>query len=157
MSDARFEDGGEGPLRLKAETAEDVPVISALLQDAVLPASEISWSPRRMRFAALVNRFRWEDRDAAERAKRGYERVRAMLVIDGALKVTASGVDPRDKDLVFSILALEFEPGQDGAGRLRLVLAGDGEIAIDVECVDVLLRDVTRPYLAPSRRAPRHD
>lgn len=158
MADARFEDGGEGPLRLKAERAEDLPVLSALLQDAVVPVGEISWVPRRMRFAALVNRFRWEDKSAAEAAGRPFERVQSVLAISGALKVaTTGGIDPRDPDLVLSLLSMSFEPGEEGSGRLRLILAGDGDIVIEVECLDVRLADVTRPYAAPSGRAPSHD
>jgi DUF2948 family protein len=157
MTDATFEDGDDLPLRLKAETAEDLQVLSALLQDAVLPASEIRWAPRKLRFAALVNRFRWEDKDFAERAGRAYERVRAALVISGALKVSAMGVNPKDPDLILSILSLEFDPGEEGAGTLRLILAGDGVIAVQVECLDVTLQDVTRPYAAPSGRAPTHE
>ena len=157
MGDARFEDGDQAPLRLKAETAEDLTILSALLQDAVLPTSEISWTPRKLRFAVLVNRFRWEDKPAAQSQRRPFERVRSMLVVDGALKVAASGVDPKDKELILSVLSVAFDPGEDGGGRLRLVLAGDGEIGIDVECLDLTLTDVTRPYAAPSGRAPEHD
>ncbi len=156
MSDARFEDASDAPLRLKAESGEDVPVIAALLQDAVVPSAEISWMPRRRSFAALVNRFRWEDKEAAEAAGRPYERARAMLVIESVLRVSANGVDPRDKDLVLSVLDLIYEPGEDEAGRLRLILAGDGEIAMDVECVDIRFADVTRPYRAPTGKAPAH-
>ena len=154
--DARFEDGAEAPLRLRAEGAEDLTVISALLQDAVGQGGDIAWMPRRRRLAMLVNRFRWEDAPRAERQGRPVERVRAMLVIDGALRVRAGGIDPRARDLVLSLLALGFEPGEDGAGTLRLILAGDGEIAIDVEAIDVSLKDVTRPYAAPSGRRPSH-
>lgn len=154
--DARFEDGVDAPLRLRAEGAEDLTVISALLQDAVGQSGDIAWMPRRRRLAMLVNRFRWEDAPRAELQGRPVERVRAMLVIDGALRVRASGIDPRARDLVLSLLALGFEPGEDGAGILRLMLAGDGEIAVDVEAVEVSLRDVTRPYAAPSGRRPAH-
>lgn len=153
-ADARFEDGAERPLRLKAESAEDIAVLSALVQDAVAQTSEIAWSRRRRRFALLVNRFRWEDAPAAERQGRAFERVRALLVVEGVLQARTSGVDPADRDLVLELLALVFEPGEDGAGTLRLVLAGDGEIALDVECIDVSLTDVTRPYEA--RRKPSH-
>ena len=59
MADARFEDGGEGPLRLIAQEADDVGVLSALLQDAVLPVAEIRLDRKRRRLVALVNRFRW--------------------------------------------------------------------------------------------------
>jgi hypothetical protein len=154
--DARFEDGGERPLRLRAETPEDLAVVSALLQDAVAQTSEIAWARRHRRFAMLVNRFRWEDAEAARRQGRPFERVQAVLVVESVLAVRASGIDPADRDLVVSLLALEFKPGADGAGVLTLVLAGDGAIAVAVECLDVTLTDVTRPYVAPSGRAPAH-
>ncbi len=157
MTDARFEDGGETALTLLAFSPEDLPVISALLQDAVLPASEIRWDRRARKLALLVNRFRWEDRDAAEREGRPYERVRSLLVIGDVLRVASQGVPRGDADTVLSILSLDWQPGEDGTGRLVLVLAGDGAIAADVECIDLTLRDVTRPYLAPSRKAPGHD
>ncbi len=157
MSDARFEDADEGPLRLRAERAEDLRVISALLQDTVLPGSEIRWSRQRMLFAALVNRFRWEDRERAEAEGRPFERVRALVSVFGALRVASEGVDPKDRDLILSVLAVEFTPADaPPGGTLRLILAGDGEIAIEVECLDVTLEDVTRPYVAPSGKAPRH-
>ncbi|MEM8869168.1 MAG: DUF2948 family protein [Pseudomonadota bacterium] len=156
MNDARFEDAEDRPLVLRAETPEDIAVLSALLQDAVLPSSEISWVPRKLQFAALINRFRWEDKVAAEKAKRPYERAQATLVFQGVLKVLAQGVTPGDTDSILSILSLSFEPEADGAGRLTLVLAGDGALALEVECIDVVLRDVTRPYQAPSGQAPSH-
>ena len=152
--DARFEDGAERPLRLRAESPEDLTVISALLQDAIAQTSEIAWVRRNRRFSLLVNRFRWEDAPAAERQGRSFERVQAVLAVGSVLGARTSGVDPQDRDLVLELLALVFEPGEDGAGILRLILAGDGEIALDVECVDVTLTDVTRPYLA--RGLPSH-
>lgn len=156
MTDARYQDGAEAPLRLRAVAVDDLAVISALLQDAVLPVTEMRHDRRRRRFALLVNRFRWEDRDRAERAGRAYERVQSLLVVDGVLGVASQGIDRRDRDTVLSILALGFEPAADGAGRVVLTFAGDGAVALEVECLEVTLRDVTRPYLAPSRRAPGH-
>ncbi len=154
--DARFEDGAEQPLRLKAEGVDDLAVISALLQDAVGQSGDIAWLPRRRRLALLVNRFRWEDAPRAARQGRPVERVRAMLVIDAALRVRATGIDPLDRDLVLSLLSLAFAAGEDGAGTLLLTFAGDGEIAVDVEALDVSLKDVTRPYVAASGREPGH-
>jgi hypothetical protein len=152
--DARFEDGAERPVRLRAETPEDLGVMSALLQDAIAQTSEIAWSRKHRRFTLLLNRFRWEDAPAAERQGRPFERVRAILAVDSVLRARTSGVDPKDRDLVLELLALVFEPGAEGAGTLRLILAGDGEIALDVECLDARLADVTRPYAARSR--PSH-
>lgn len=156
MADATFEEGAEAPLHLKAQEPGDLPVISALVQDAVFTAADMRWQKGPRRFAVLLNRFRWEDRAAAERRGRAYERVRALLVISDVLRVARQGVDPRDGDTVLSLLSLAFEPGEDGAGRLVLTLAGDGAVALDVECLDVTLRDVTRPYRAASGKAPRH-
>lgn len=157
MTDATFEEGAERPLRLRAETAEDLGVISALVQDAVSQTAQAAWTPRRRRFALLLNRFRWEDAGSARRQGRPFERVQSLLVADGVLRARAQGIDPRDPDLVFSVLALAFDAEADGAGVLRLVLAGDGEIALGVECLDVTLADVTRPYQARAATAPRHD
>lgn len=156
VEDARFEDADDRPLRLRAESAEDVPVIAALVQDAILTMADMAWQPRRHRLAFLVNRFRWEDREAAERAGRPYERVRALLVIDGVLRVASTGIDRSDKDAVLSILDITWQPAEDGAGRVEITLAGDGAIAATVECLDVTLQDVTRPYAAPSGKAPVH-
>lgn len=154
--DARFEEGQERPLNLGALDAEDIPVISALLQDAVFPATEMLWEPRRRRFSLLLNRFRWEDRAAAEARGRPYERARSVLVVENVLKVASQGIDRRDRETVLSLLALEFEAGQEGAGALTLVLAGDGAIRLEVEALELRLRDVTRPYRAPSGKAPEH-
>ena len=156
MTDARFQDGGEGPLRLIAQDAEDLKVISTLVQDAVLPVTEMSHDPKRRRFALMLNRFRWEDRAEAEAVGRAYERVRSVLVIEDVLKVQSTGFDRSDKDLVLSLLSLDFTPGTEGAGRLTLTLAGDGALALEVEALEVRLDDVTRPYRAPSGRVPTH-
>ena len=157
MTDAKFEEGGEAPLRLVAQDAEDLKVIAALLQDAVLPVTELKYDARQHRFAALLNRFRWEDRVEAERVGRAYERVRSVLVVEDVRKVQSFGFDRAEKDLVLSLLSMSFEAGEDGTGRLTLTLAGDGAVALDVEALDLRLDDVTRPYRAPSGKVPRHE
>ena len=157
MTDARFQDGGEEPLRLVAQDVDDLKVISSLVQDAVLPVTELKYDAKRRRFALLLNRFRWEDRAEAERVGRAYERVRSVMVVEDVRKVQSFGIDRADKDLVLSLLSMVFEPGEDGTGRLTLTLAGDGAIALDVEALEVRLDDVTRPYRAPSGKVPRHD
>ncbi len=108
--DARFEDAGAAALRLRAMDAEDLTVLSALLQDAVLTAADMHHDPARRRFALLLNRFRWEDAPDAQRRHRPFERVRSLLVIDDVLKVAAQGIDRRDGDLVLSLLSVGFEP-----------------------------------------------
>ena len=154
--DARFEDAAEPALRLMAEDAEDLGVIAALVQDAVLPGSEISWSSGRRRFACLINRFRWEDK-AARAGRHPPERVQAVLQFDDVLAVKSQGLAASEiKDVVLSLLTVAFEPGEDGAGRILLTFAGDGVLGLEVEAINVTLQDVTRPYQAPSGRVPEH-
>ena len=154
--DAQFEDGGERPLRLRALDEGDLAVISALVQDAVFPVTEMRLDQRRRRFALLVNRFRWEDAAPAERRGRAFERVQAVLAVEDVRHVATQGIDRRDRDTILSLLAIAFEPGEDGTGRVILTLAGDGAVAVDVEALEVTLQDVTRPYIAPSKARPTH-
>lgn len=156
MTDASFEDGREAPLNLGAEDADDLQVISTLTQDAVFPVTEMTWHPSQRRFGLLLNRFRWEDKDAATRRDRPFERVQSVLVFDSVLSVASQGIDRSDKDMVMSLLSADFEAGEDGAGFIVLTLAGDGAIRLKVEAIDATLKDVTRPYQAPSGQAPHH-
>ncbi|WP_288948385.1 DUF2948 family protein [uncultured Paracoccus sp.] len=156
MADARFTDADPAPLALLASDVEDLTVISALAQDAVLPVTEIAFDGRHRQLALLLNRFRWEDAEQARREGRPYERVRAVLLISDVLKVQSDGIDRKDKDLILELLTMSWQAGEDGAGRLFLEFAGDGTLAVEAECLNVELRDVTQPYVAPSRRAPQH-
>ncbi|SFS15149.1 DUF2948 family protein [Yoonia litorea] len=154
--DARFEDGREGPLRLKALDGEDLQVLAALAQDAVFPATEMRWDRKARRFAILLNRFRWEDVARAKARGRAVERVQSVLAIEDVMQVQSQGVDKSDPDMVYSLLSVAFIPGEDGTGRVELTLAGDGVIGVEVEALEVILRDVTRPYAAPSGKVPGH-
>lgn len=152
--DARFEDGREAPLNLGALDADDLQVISSLVQDAVFPITEMRWDRQARRFALLVNRFRWEDEG---RNRHAPERVQALLAFDDVLGVSSQGIDRSDKDMILSVLSISFDAGEDGAGDITLTLAGDGAIRLSVEAIGATLRDVTRPYVAPSRSVPDHD
>lgn len=153
MSDARFEDAFDAPLRLVARDPADLQVIAALVQDAVFPLSEVQYDRRSRRFAVLLNRFRWESRSGAALPP---ERVRSVLVFEDVLRARVQGVDLRARDTVLSLLSMDFSDTGDGTGTVQLILAGDGAIALHVECIEALLRDVTRPYAAPSGKAPSH-
>lgn len=148
MNDARFMDASK-PLRLWATDAEDLAVVSALVQDGVLTAADMAWDAGRRELGLLVNRLR---REAGERP----ERVRAVLMASDVRRVRGQGVAPGDGDVVLSLLAVEWVPGEDAAGTLRLTFAGDGVVEAEASCLDVKLHDVTAPYRAPSGRLPDH-
>jgi hypothetical protein len=154
--DARFEDGGERPLNLGAVDTGDLTVLSSLAQDAVFPITEMRWDRETGRLALLVNRFRWEDLQSSGRTDRPPERVQSVLLIENVHHVGTQGIDPKDRETVLSLLALTFESTDAPSGYVTLTLAGDGAIRAEVEALDVRLRDVTRPYVAPSRHTPTH-
>ncbi len=155
VEDARFEDADDRPVKVVAQDSDDLQVISSLVQDAVFPTAEMSWKAAQRRFALLLNRVRWEDQPGGA-ARKAVERVRSLLVIDDVLGVSSQGIDRADNELVYSVLALDWQADADGAGRLVVTLAGDGALALSVECINVTLQDVTKPYLAPSGKLPTH-
>lgn len=155
--DARFADADpDRPIALRAQDAEDLAVLATLAQDAVLTVGDITWDRPSRHFALLLNRFRWEDADAARSEGRPFERVRSILAIGDVQRVRHDGIN-RDAATVLSLLDLVWQPSDDGAGTLLLQFAGDGTIAIDVEALTVDLRDVTRPHKAVSGDMPAHE
>lgn len=153
--DARFESAGDQALRLAAETEADLKILSALLQDAVGKVGRVHWTPRRRRFSLLLYRFRWEDADRAEKERRVFERVAAALTIDDVMAVRATGIDHGDKEAVFNLLSLNFDADEDGAGVIRLACSEGREFALEVECLNAALVDLTRPWAASGK--PAHD
>ncbi len=153
MTDARFEDGREAPLNLGALDTEDLKVIASLTQDAVFPITEMKWDRPAKRFGLLLNRFRWEEGPARAVSP---ERVQSVLAFDMVTAVASSGIDRGDKDLILSILDISFEAGESPSGDVLLTLAGDGAIRLKVEAIEATLRDVTKPYNAPSGKTPNH-
>jgi hypothetical protein len=138
-------------LRLLAEDEEDLKIISAYLQDAVMRVGDLAYLARHRRFAALVNRFCWEDCGEGNLGVR----VRAGLHFDGVLKVQAQNVRQDDPDAVAVLLDIEFTPEKDGGGVIDLMLSGGGRIRLQVECIEAALRDITEPRPAVAR--PAHD
>jgi hypothetical protein len=153
MIDARFEDGREKPLNLGAQDADELKVLSALIQDAIFPITEMTWLAKQRRFGLLLNRFRWEE---GARGRTAPERVQSLLVVDNVMSVASQGVDRAETDMILSVLSAAFEAGDDGAGDIVFTLAGDGAIRLSVEAIELTLKDVTRPYVAPSKKAPNH-
>lgn len=156
MTDARFEDGADTPLRLIAFAVEDLQVISSLVQDAVLPIGEMQWSPGKRRFAMLLNRFRWEDIKDEKSEGQVYERVQSVLAFEDVKNIQTQSIDRKDDNLIISILEISFYAVGDGMGFYLITLAGDGVIRLNVEALEVTLQDVTSPYKAPSGLKPNH-
>ena len=155
--DAGFNDALDRPLNLGAQDAEDLQVISSLTQDAVLTVDDLKWNRAERQVVFLLKRFRWEDVELAKQQGRDPERVQSLLVIQNATGLASQGIDRKQADIVLSLMSVEFSGAEDGVGDLILTFSGDGALKVQVDGLDVALRDVTRPYVAPSKQVPNHD
>ncbi|WMS44233.1 DUF2948 family protein [Acuticoccus sp. MNP-M23] len=143
------------PLKLAALDTEDLSVVSAHVQDAVVKAADIRWSPATGTFLMPMNRFAWETTQALRR-RAADQRRRAVLHFDRVKRVRSIGVAPTDKEAVLSVLAITFaqtEPEAPG-GTVTLVCAGDAALKLEVECIEVRLTDLGAAWSASMR--PKH-
>ena len=137
-------------LQLLATEAEDLELISAALQDAVGALGDISYEKGPRRLTLVFNRFRWE---AGQ--NKGGERVRTALQFGGVLDVKSKKLRQDAPKALVSLLAVAFEPGEAPGGAVVFSFAGGGELRVQIECVDAVLSDITRPWPTPNR--PAHD
>jgi len=135
------------PLRLLAQDEADLAILSAALQDAVAKVGDIMFEAKARRLTIAFNRFRWE---AGER-----QRVRSALQLGGVLKVQARKLRRDRPDAVVELLALSFAPGEAPGGVLTFSFAGGGDLRAEVECIDAVLADLSKPW--PTPRAPAHE
>lgn len=138
------------PLRLLAQDASDLEIVSAASQDAILQVADAVWLPAARRFTLKVQRFVWE----AGGDKGKGERVWAALSFDGVLSVRAQKVAQSRRDGFASLLSISFAAGEAPSGLVTLNLADGGAIALEVECLDVVLADLGSPREAVAR--PQH-
>ena len=126
-------------LKLKAETEDDLVVMSSVLQDSILKVGEIIFNPRGRFLNLRLSRFRNETKDINERVETG-------LRIDSVLSVKSRLIDRSEPEAFAVLLAVQFErasvSAEDPSGNLKLVFAGGGEIDVEVECVDATLVDL---------------
>lgn len=140
------------PLKLMAEDAADLEIIGAAVQDALLRMGDISIDRKQRRFTATINRFRWENAEGGQ----AFERVRSALSFEGVLAVKSRRVRPDIPEALASVLSIGFIPDEEPPGGVvRLMLAGGGEIALDVECLDAVLLDLGDSWRTP--RKPDHE
>jgi Protein of unknown function (DUF2948) len=137
-------------LHLTALDAEDLPAISAQLQDAVVRFGDMAYAPSRRQFAFVSNRFAWD-------ALPEKQRRRAGLRINYVTSAKRTGPAKPARDTILSLLAITFAPTakDDPAGILKLDFSSGHRIALSVECVDIQLDDLGGTWSAKSE--PHHE
>ena len=137
------------PLRLVALDDEDLAVLSANLQDALIPIGDIAYLPDEKRFALAGKRFDWVKAVAG-----GCERCAVGLHFERVLGVARSGFDQADPTQVLNLLAINFEPTEAPAGHILLTFSGDAAIRLTVECLEGQMRDLGPCW--PCEAQPAH-
>ena len=138
-------------LKLRAADAEDLAVLSACLQDAVIAIRETTFLPGERRFVFVANRFRWEDADR-ERPVEGaaiYERIHCGVCFDAVTAVRQQGLVQQRKGQIVSLLAIE-----QGEGTIDLVFSAGIVIRLEVEQILCHVQDLDEPW--PTQWRPSH-
>lgn len=140
------------PLKLRAADLEDLSVIAAMAQDALVAAVDIDYLPAERQFVMLLNRFRWERAGDAG----PFERVHAGLRFDAVNAVRSRGVERGQADRMMALLTIAYDSPEEGAdGHVHLQFAGGGAIRLTVERLSCALEDVGDPW--PTKWKPGHE
>ena len=135
-------------LKLLALDTEDLEVISAHVQDAVVRVPDMGYARGDRRFALLMNRFAWEEGGKTRQRKR------AALHFDRVNDVKVAGIDLNAVDGVLELLALRFVETDAPAGTVELDFAGGGTVRLSVECLEARLQDLGAAWAA--KAVPEH-
>jgi len=140
-------------LKLIALDSEDLDVVSAHVQDAVLRVADMGYARADRRFALLMNRFDWENQQPRGKGLRK----RAGLHFDAVTHVTYAGFDPAAPEGVLELLAIAFLPGAAPAGIIELRFAGGGTVRLTVDYIEARLADLGATWAAAAKPAHRLD
>ena len=135
-------------LKLLALDSEDLEVISATTQDAVVRVADMGYAQADKRFALLMNRYAWE-----EGGKKGQRR-RTALHFDRVEAVQAAGINLESQEGALELLAIRFLPTSDPAGMVELSFAGGGTVRLTVECLEARMQDLGAAWAAKLK--PEH-
>jgi hypothetical protein len=138
------QDGTAKPLKLRAEDEEDIRVISAILQDAMVAVRDMVYAGEDRRFILIASRLRRESVTA------GLERIRCGVWFDEVKTVWRQRFSPRDTERILVLLAIRCDRGN----MLRIDFSGGAGIRLEVGRILCHLDDFGEPW--PTRQAPRH-
>jgi len=141
-------------LRLRALDAEDLSVIAACLQDALIPLAEMAYLADERRFMAAFTRFQRE-RAADPNRPEGLTQSQSVLVLHDIETVRFRGLDSRFGAVRFELLTMISEPAEDGLVHITLLFAGDAAIQLHAREIAATLEDFGDPWPAPA--LPAHD
>jgi hypothetical protein len=137
------------PLKLIALDEEDLAILSAHMQDAVVRLEDVAFLPGEQRFALVARRFDWETRPGETPRRR-----LAGLHFDRVLRARTRGIDPARRDETLNLLAIAFEEGETPSGLVTLGFSDDRAVQLEVECIEAGMKDLGPVWEAEGR--PEH-
>lgn len=149
----RREESGAA-LKLRAEDADDLAVISACLQDALVAVRDLAFIPQDNTFLLVANRFRWERALRSQRGQTGYQRTLCAVTFSKVAEVSYFGFRRSEEDRILPLLAIRpiFD---DGKQVIQLTFSGEAEIRLEIAGILCLATDLGDPW--PTQWQPRHD
>ena len=139
-------------LKLLALNDDDLKVLSAHLQDSVVLVKDIIFLKKSRTFLMMVNRFMWED---VERGIfRENKRIRSAVKFENVLEVKSRNINQKKKDKILELLSIDSEI-KNNKKELLITFAGNNEIILIVEEINILLDDVGLPWKV--KHVPKHE
>src|ERR1700733_12668059 len=136
-------------VQLSAVHREGLGAIFPHNEDTCVYRVDMTWLPGQRRFVVAGMRYDWVG------AKTGpEERVSSVLRFDRVLKVSHLGLTETSADATLNLLAVTFEKTDPPAGIIILAFADGALVRLDVECVEVELRDMG--HRVPAQACPGH-
>ncbi len=136
-------------LKLVALDRDDIEVISAHVQDALVRIGEVFWQPHEHRFVMALSRFDWTTTaDAYAETRRDYRRCRTALRFERVLNCKCRNLDQSNKDARLNLLAVEFAEHDPPGGIVTMTFSGGGVIRLEVECLEAELADLGEVFAA---------
>ncbi|HEX4409482.1 MAG TPA: DUF2948 family protein [Xanthobacteraceae bacterium] len=129
-------------LKLVALDKDDIEVVSAHVQDALVKVADILWQPHDHRFIVALNRFDWMTASDIKIAGADYRRCRTALRFERVTACKCRNVDQNQKDGRLNLLAVEFAETDTPGGVVTLTFSGGAAIKLDVECLEAELADL---------------
>ncbi len=138
-------------LKLIAMDGDDLSIVSAHCQDAVLRVAGLNFFKAERRFVVTMNRFVWEKAEGGK----VFERRQSVLHFERVTHVATKGIDMRRKENVLELLAVTFEQSDAPAGLVEIAFAGDATLRLQVECIEAKLTDLDAAWETSNQ--PAHE
>ena len=139
-------------LKLIAKTEEDLRVVSAHLQDAIVNISDIANLKNNKIFLMQLNRFMWEDVEKGVFRKN--KRIRSILKFENVINANSKNIMQGKKDKFLDFLTIETKQMPDNNYEMKIVFAGDSVIKVISEVIEVTLDDQGSAW--DTKNMPKH-